>query len=49
MEEQLQELLGFDTPPIAVTFHDTLPKDIPCVETSSVTTGLEKLIVWKNS
>ena len=32
MSEQLQELLGLETPPIAVTFHDTPPDDVPRVE-----------------
>ena len=32
MTEQLQELLGLDTPPIAIMFHDTLPEDVPRVE-----------------
>ncbi len=32
MAEQLQELFGLDTPPIAITFHDTLPEDGPRVE-----------------
>lgn len=32
MAEQLQQLLGLDTTPIAVTFHDTQPKDISRVE-----------------
>ena len=32
MSEQLQQLLGLETPPIAVTFHDTPPDDVPRVE-----------------
>lgn len=32
MSQQLQELLGLDTTPIAVTFHDTPPADISRVE-----------------
>ena len=32
MSEQLQELLNLETPPIAVTFHDTPPDDVPRVE-----------------
>ena len=32
MAEQLQELLGLKAAPVAVTFHNTLPEDVPCVE-----------------
>ena len=32
MAEQLQELLGLDTTPIAVTFHDTPPESVQRVE-----------------
>ena len=32
MSEQLQQLLGLDTAPIAVTFYDTPPDDVPRVE-----------------
>ena len=32
MSEQLQELLDLETAPIAVTFHDTPPDDVPRVE-----------------
>ncbi len=32
MAQQLQQLLGLDTTPIAVTFHDTPPEDISRVE-----------------
>ena len=32
MAVQLQELLGLETSPIAVTFHDTPPEEIPHVE-----------------
>ena len=32
MSEQLRQLLGLETAPIAVTFHDTPPDDVPRVE-----------------
>ena len=32
MAQQLQQLLGLDTTPIAITFHDTPPEDISRVE-----------------
>ncbi len=32
MSKQLQELLDLETAPIAVTFHDTPPEDVPRVE-----------------